>query len=451
MSRSSRLPQEVTIEVVELTLDGSGRGWVEEREVRLRNSLPGERATGVIRKRARGVLHGDAQKIESPDVDRILPPCSVFSRCGACNFQHLAPKSELRFKQSQVLDLLRREGVVPQRVRRPVTSPLFGYRRKARLGIRKVGEQVFVGFREAFSGRIVDMQECPVLDPRLAALIKPLREAIAASSIPDQIPQIEVAAGDDSTALVLRHLAPLSAGDMQLFSGLAEQFRTSLWLQPGGPDSIVHVAGASPVLSYGNPDFGLLFQFGPLDFVQVNSAINRALVQSAVAALADCGDVLDLFCGLGNFSLALARAGHRVSGLEAGDQAVRLAEHNAAFNGLSALTRFETADLYGPAGESLDIPASCDGLLLDPPRLGAGPNLFLWLESAIRRVVYVSCNPVTFAADARVLNAHGFQLEEVGVFDMFPRTAHVESFGIFERRRSGVLSPGAETIPTWSR
>jgi 23S rRNA (uracil1939-C5)-methyltransferase len=439
------------IEVRELTSDGYGRGWFGEREIRLRNSLPGEHVTGVIRKRARGILRGDAQVIEAPHGERIKPPCSVVSRCGACSFQHTTAASELAFKQALVLELLQQEDVIPRVVRAAVAGPLFGYRRKARLGVRKVGDQVFAGFREAFSGRVVDMQGCPVLDPRLGELIKPLREVIAVSSIPDQVPQIEMAAGDDGTALVLRHLTPLTDADVLSLARFAKGHGTNLWLQSRGPDSIVHIAGTTPVLSYGNPDFGLLFRFGPLDFVQVNAAINRALVRAAVAAVEDCGDVLDLFCGIGNFSLALAHAGHRVTGLEAGSEAVRLATMNAELNGLGVQTRFEAADLYGTAGANLVIPASCEAMLLDPPRSGAGPNLGLWLASGIRRVVYVSCNPVTFAADARVLRDHGFDLEEVRVFDMFPRTAHVESFGIFERRHGGNPSPGTETISAWSR
>lgn len=451
MSRARRFPPELTLDIVDLTPEGYGRGWHEEREVRLRHALPGETVTGAIRKRSRGIWLGDALTIHTASSGRLEAPCVVAQRCGGCTFQHWTPIAELQRKETELLGLLERAGVRAGRLLPPERSPVFGYRRKARLGVRRVGDRVFIGFREAFSGRVVDMDDCPVLDPRLGTLIAPLRNLVGESSVAAAVPQIEVAAGDTGTAIVLRHLEPLAGADLDQLARFADRTGAAVWLQPGGPETVVHHAGSKDLLSYANPDFGLLFRFAPLEFVQVNAAINRRLVRAAVRALADCGDVLDLFCGLGNFSLALARAGHRVIGIEAGDTAVSRARENAALNGATGVTAFHAADLYGPAGETLPGIDACDALLLDPPRSGAGPNLRHWLRPTIRKIVYVSCNPGTFASDAAVLRDSGFALAEAGVFDMFPRTGHVESFGVFERRGGGTLSPPAETMAPWSR
>ncbi len=437
MTKARRLPEDVTIEIVELAPDGLGRGWHEEREVRLRGTLPGETATGAIRKRSRGMWLGDAVAVQSASPDRIAAPCSVFRRCGGCTFQHLLSKAELSLKTREVETLLAQQGLRAQRWQTAVASPLFGYRRKARLGVRQVGQQVYVGFREPFSGRVVDMTACPVLHPPFDELIDPLRRLVGGLSIASRIPQVEVAAGDSSAAVVLRHLDPLAPGDLSALDAFARRSGIGVWLQPGGPESVEHYAGPDALLDYANPDFGLIFQFGPLDFVQVNAHINRQLVRAAVRAVADCGEVLDLFCGLGNFSLALARAGHVVTGIEAGEAAVDRARDNAALNGLSKRSSFRAVDLYGPAGAVLPEAEVAEALLLDPPRSGAGPNLRGWLSASVRKVVYVSCNPVTFATDAVILKEAGFQLRDVGIFDMFPRTTHVETFGVFTREVGG--------------
>lgn len=451
MSRSRRPPPEVTLDIVDLSADGCGRGWHEEREVHLRHALPGESVTGVIRKRSRGIWLGDAVTIHSPSRERLSAPCAVAQRCGGCTFQHWLQAAELNRKEAELLGLLERTGIRVERLLPAVQSPVFGYRRKARLGVRRVGDRVFIGFREAFSGRVVDMDDCPVLDPRLSALISPLRRIVGASSVAAAVPQIEMAAGDTGTAVVIRHLAPLANDDLDQLAVFAMRTGTGVWLQPGGPETVAHHAGPAELLSYANPDFGLLFRFAPLEFVQVNATINRQLVRAAVLALADCGDVLDLFCGLGNFSVALARAGHRVTGIEAAGAAVIRARENAALNGTAAETSFHAEDLYGPAGENLPGINSCDALLLDPPRSGAGPNLRHWLTPLIRKVVYVSCNPRTFASDAAVFRDAGFLLAQAGIFDMFPRTGHVETFGVFERRGGSITSPPAETMAPWSR
>lgn len=427
------MPEDFELRIDDLIADGLGRGRIESGEVRLKGALPGERVSAVIRKRSRGLLLGDAKAVHEASEHRIAPACPVAHRCGGCVFQHVSPAAELEWKSLQLTNALHRAGVPVETVRAPVRSPLFGYRRKARLGVRRVNELVLTGFREAFSGRVVDMHACPVLDPRLSALIDPLREIIGASSIPAAIPQVEVAAGDDATALVLRHLEALTTDDEAAFATLLQRGASAVWLQSGGPDSLRHLAGSRDLLSYANPDFGLLYRFGPLEFVQVNPHINRALVRAAVSALHGHEKVLDLFCGLGNFSLALARMGHVVRGFESGAMAVGRAADNAQLNGLAMQASFADLDLYGPDAADLVEREDAKALLLDPPRSGAGPNLARWLQTKIQRVVYVSCNPVTFASDAAVLRDAGFVLLEAGIHDMFPQTSHVETFGVFAR------------------
>jgi len=433
LSRGVAAQRNVDLLVIELTDDGLGRGTTQDREIRLRNALPGESVSGVVRKRQRRIWYGDAVTLQTASADRAPAPCPVVHRCGGCTLQHLLPEAELAFKQASMLKQLARCGITPAVVRDPVPGPLHGYRRKARIGVRRVGDHVFAGFREAFSGRVVDMRACTVLDGRLSTLLSPLRDVLGATSIAGRIPQVELAAGDDSTAIVIRHLEPFSPDDEALLRDFASAQRTTIHLQPGGPETVQYLAGERAQLSFGNPDFGLSFVFEPLDFVQVNAVINRLLVRKAVLALQGSGRVLDLFCGLGNFSLALARQGMEVIGVEASDTAVAGARMNASRNRLHVPVTFARADLYAPA-ETLDgLGDACDALVLDPPRSGAGPNLHAWLHAGIRKVVYVSCNPVTFATDAVTLAGAGFRLVEAGIYDMFPQTTHMETLGVFVR------------------
>ncbi|MEZ5597299.1 MAG: 23S rRNA (uracil(1939)-C(5))-methyltransferase RlmD [Pseudomonadales bacterium] len=435
MSGRAKLPLAVTVEITSLTADGFGEGCVEGRRVRLRNALPGETVEGQLFKRRKGYWLGEAGRIVgAPSTARVPAPCPVAARCGGCGFQHVADEQVLAAKAQELRALLDVHEVHVERWLAPVAGPRLGYRRKARLGVRRVGEKVFVGFREALSGRVVDMTDCAVLDPRLAALVAPLREVLGRTSIAGLIPQVELAAGDRSCAIVIRHLTAFSSEDLVLLTNFAVARNVAVYLQGGGEDSVAQLAGPRAPLGYANPDFGLHFEFQPLDFVQVNAAINRRLVRSAVMALAGTRRVADLFCGMGNFSLPLARSGIAVAGVEAGGNAVDRARHNAVHNALADKVDFSVADLYEPDCVPAAVTAA-DALLLDPPRTGAGANLPAWLHAGVERVVYVSCNPVTFAADAAVLAAAGFQLAQAGVYDMFPQTAHVETLGVFRRVR----------------
>lgn len=433
MSRKPVVRREIEMQVAELSGEGFGRGLVNAREIRLRNALPGEVVQGLIRKRKRRIDHGDALTISQSSPARVPSVCSVAHRCGGCTFQHAAAQFELGWKEGQLRRALERSNISAKNWKPPVVGPQHGYRHKARLGVRQVGEQTYVGFREAFSGRIVDMRSCTILTPRLASLISPLRERLGELSIADRIPQIEMAAGDASLAMVVRNLDALVESDHDVLRTFAAEHRIEVFLQPAGPDSIVWLTGRGESLGYSNPDFGLQFGFEPLDFVQVNPFINRQLVRKAVLELGDRHRVLDLFCGLGNFSLALAKAGKSVIGLEGSTTAVTRARLNAVRNGLEDKTFFETVDLYGDPSRASGHSHDCDAILLDPPRLGAGPSLTAWLHEQIRTVVYVSCNPESFAKDSVVLANAGLTLDEVGIYDMFPQTTHIETLGVFRR------------------
>ncbi len=440
MARRKPLPADLPVRIDRLDEDGLGVARVHsgdvERDVRLRNALPGETLQARILKRRRGQWLGNAQPPEAlAHADRRAAACPVFPRCGGCALQHMPAHLQLQRKASALGDLLNAHGVQAQRWRAPITGPQYGYRRKARLGVRVVGDQVFLGFREAFASRVVDMTSCPALDARLSALIAPLRDVLAGLSVRRAVPQIEVAAGDEATALVLRHLEPLSEGDVARLAAFAGQYGVALYTQAGGYDTVTPLPGRQAnLLSYALPEFGLNLQFSPVEFTQVNAVINRALVRHGTAPLRRCRLVADLFCGIGNFSLALARMGIEVVGLEASESAIARAQANARRNAVASRAGFEVRDLYGDGAVDLRLPADADGLLLDPPRSGAGPHLGRWLTPHMSVVSYVSCNPRTFAQDARLLQDAGFALTEVGVFDMFPQTAHVETLGVFHRR-----------------
>jgi 23S rRNA (uracil1939-C5)-methyltransferase len=343
--------------------------------------------------------------------------------------------AQLAFKQVVLADWLdRQEGLQPGTWLEPLTAGPAAYRRKARLSVRDVPAKgrVLVGFREQDRRFVAELDACPVLDPRLSDALPGLSALIGTLSVRDAIPQLEAACGDDRCALILRHLAPLTDEDQVQLSNWAQDHDFDIWLQPGGPATVSLLSGQE-WLHYGLPEWDLSFRFGPMDFVQVNAGLNRLMIGQALAQLAPgAGDrVLDLFCGLGNFTLPLAQHCDSVLGLEGDAALVARAADNAEHNGI-ANARFEVADLYA---EGLSWPEGrFDRVLLDPPRSGAISVLGRIAESGASRVVYVSCNPETLARDAGLLvREHGFHLESAGVMDMFPQTAHVEAMAVFTR------------------
>jgi 23S rRNA (uracil1939-C5)-methyltransferase len=319
----------------------------------------------------------------------------------------------------------------------PITGGPWHYRRRARLGVRYVEGKgrVLVGFRERHKPYIADLERCPVLAPPADRLLLPLADMIGGLSIYRRLPQIELCVAENRTALVIRVLDPPTAADVDALRAFERDHDVDLWLQPGGLDSVRPLTGSGCDLVYRLPEFDLEFRFGPTDFIQVNAEVNARLVARAVELLAPEPDarILDLFCGIGNFSLALARAGAEVTGVEGDRALVARAGSNARLNSLPDVG-FETADLFGdPAGWSWPR-RGFDAVLLDPARAGAGPALDAVAGTGAGRMVYVSCNPESLARDAAALVAHhGFRLAGAGIVDMFPHTTHVESLALLER------------------
>ena len=436
----AKQPTEISIEVTDLDAAALGMAQSEERGVRIRNALPGELVKARILRRRKGLLYADGVGVENPSTLRQTSVCVYFPRCGGCSMHHMTYPAQLAFKQTQLEQALIQAQVPVMTWQSPVSSGRLAYRRKARLGVRQVGEQVFVGFRESFSNRVARMQACQILSPQLSSLLAPLQELIQQLSIAAQIPQIEMAQGDETCALIVRHLAPFSEADLSLWRQFEVRHDTQILLQSAGYDSIVPLTGELTPLGYQLPWHGLYMQFFAHQFTQVNLVMNQHLIEYALSYLGDLAGkcVLDLFCGIGNFTLPIARAAERVFGVEASVEAVDMAIKNANLNALANKTQFAAADLYAqtPDPQVSNWMTQADALVLDPPRSGAGPQLSDWLtQFKGDEVVYISCNPNSFAADAVKLQTAGFQLASVGIFDMFPHTTHVETMGHFVRTK----------------
>jgi len=419
-----------------VALDAEGRGVARNPEgkvVFVEGALPGERVAFEKVGGKRKFDLGRTTAILDPSPGRRHPRCPHFGVCGGCATQHADERTQMAAKQRWLEDNLERIGKVrPETLLPIVYGPEWGYRHRARLSVRHVPSKgAMVGFRERRSTHVADMRECHVLPERIGLLIVPLRELVGSLSIRERLPQIELAVGDNAAALVFRHLVPLSSQDEALLKDFAQKHAIHVWLQPGGPDSAHPFHPAESELYYELPEFGVRIRFRPTDFTQVNHAMNRVLVSRAVRLLdPQPGErIADLFCGLGNFSLPLARRGAEVIGFEGNRELVERARENAAANGLTA--QFEAVDLF-KAGIAAFGPFQ--KILLDPPREGAIELIKSLPENWPQRIVYVSCGPATLARDAGVLvHTKGFRLAAAGVINMFPHTAHVESIALFER------------------
>ncbi|MBV8033075.1 MAG: 23S rRNA (uracil(1939)-C(5))-methyltransferase RlmD [Betaproteobacteria bacterium] len=415
------------------SLDAEGRGVARSAEgkvVFVEGGLPGEDVLFESgRKKARHEL-ARAVSILEPSASRVPPRCRHFGVCGGCALQHADMRTQMAAKQRWLEENLARIGKVRAEALLPILyGPDWHYRTRARLSVRRVPKKggVLVGFREKRSTYVADMRMCPVLPDKVSRLIVELKALIECLSINDRIPQVEVACGEDSTILVFRHLLPLTDGDLEKLRSFGRAFQVHVWLQPKGPES-AHGEGE---LHYELPEFRVRIAFRPTEFTQVNSAVNRALVSRAVRLLDPRpGErVADLFCGLGNFSLPLARSGAQVVGFEGSASLIERARQNALANGLVA--QFEVRDLFK---HDINAFGPFDKLLVDPPREGAVDLVKSLPDPWPARIVYVSCDPATLARDAGILvHAKGFALRAAGVVNMFPHTAHVESIALFER------------------
>jgi 23S rRNA (uracil1939-C5)-methyltransferase len=429
------------------SVDGEGTGKV----VFIEGALPGERVQVQVSRKKNHWEQGTMTALARESPQRVRPGCPHFGlhagACGGCKMQHLHPAAQVAVKQRVLEDNLGHLAKVrAERLLRPIEGPAWGYRWRARLSVRYVAKKgtVLVGFHERKSRYVADMAVCPVLPAPISAMLLPLRELIGAMDQRDRLPQIELAAGDNVVALVLRHLEPLSPADAQRLRDFGAAHGVQWWLQPKGPDTVHRLDDGGPVLAYALPEFGVTMPFKPTDFTQVNPHINRVLVDRAVRLLdPQPGErVVDWFCGLGNFTLPLATRAREVLGIEGSETLVQRARANAALNGLAAKTRFEARNLFELVPDDLRALGMADRWLIDPPREGAFAIAKAmadlhgsegWVPPL--RIVYVSCNPATLARDAGLLvHQAGYRCTLAGVVNMFPHTAHVESMAVFERQ-----------------
>jgi 23S rRNA (uracil1939-C5)-methyltransferase len=439
------MSSENRVKIESLDQEGRGVARVDGKVIFIEGALTGELAGYSSYRKKPAFELAQVTQIHKPSPLRVQPKCKHFGVCGGCSMQHLDARAQVAVKQRILEDSLWHIGKVrAETMLRPIYGQTWGYRERARLSVKHVIKKgkTLVGFHEKRSSFVADMQYCEILAPKIAKLLPLLAELIDGLSIRDRLPQIEVAVGEHVDALVLRVMDAPGSEDESALRAFADRHDIQFWLQPDGPESAIpfHPLDA-PELCYILPEFGITMPFSPTEFTQVNSAINRVMVSHAVRLLdPQPGErIADLFCGLGNFTLPIARSGAHVLGIEGSANLVARAKQNAAANGLAVNTRFAAMNLFGITEAGFAGLGLFDKLLIDPPRdgaielvksLGCGDGSG---ELAPRRIVYVSCNPATLARDAQVLvQIHGYTLKSAGVMNMFPHTSHVESIAVFE-------------------
>ncbi|HET6396052.1 MAG TPA: 23S rRNA (uracil(1939)-C(5))-methyltransferase RlmD [Pseudoxanthomonas sp.] len=437
MARFDRTPFQ--IQVQDLSHDGRGVARRDDgKTVFISGALPGETVLAEPTARSRRFDEARTLEVLEASPERVAPRCPHFGTCGGCVLQHLAEDRQIVAKQRVLLENLERIGrVAPAEVLPPLTAESWGYRRKGRFSVRRVNkkDRTLVGFREQDPRFVADLSVCHALLPQIGQKIPALAALVDGMQAREHIPQIEFIAGDAATALTVRHLVPLSEGDRAALAAFGREHGFAIFLQPGGVDSVHPLEGEAPPLSFRLAPWDVELAFEPLDFIQVNARLNERMIARALALLdARPGErVLDLFCGLGNFTLPLARTAGEVVGVEGDAGLVARARANAQRNGLGN-ARFHAADLARDQRGAPWMRQGFDRLLLDPPRSGADEVLKQLPLQDIGRVVYVSCHPGSLARDAGFLvHERGYRLVSAGVMDMFPHTAHVESIALFER------------------
>lgn len=418
------------------TVAEDGCAYTADGKQAVFGALPGEKVIAVPVARKRKRLYLRSTEVLASSSHRVTPMCKAASFCGGCSFQHASHSYQLELKQAQVQQKFGQ--ITPSEWMEPISAPTYGYRTKARLGVKYVDkkDRVLVGFREKMKPYITDIENCPILVDPVSNLIEPLIELISGLSEPRTIPQIEVACGDSDVALIFRHMAAMPDEDMQKLQSFGKEQSVQMFLQPEGLDSThkIFPQDNDDLLRYRLPDYDLVFQFSPQDFTQVNLAVNRQMVARAVALLdIDPSDeVFDAFCGIGNFSLAISRFAKKVTGAEQSASSIARARENARLNGVENVSfvvedlQLETSEINGLEG--------ANKVLLDPPRSGAEAMVKRLAGSNVVRVVYVSCNPETLARDIGILKKQGFELRSAGIIDMFPHTTHVESIALLVRQ-----------------
>jgi len=439
-NRRRKLPLDpVEVSIESLSHDGRGIARIEGKTVFIDGALAGETVRFLYSKKHSKYDEGrTVEVVNSASSDRVEAQCQHFGVCGGCSLMHMAPKAQLALKQKTLMEQMTHFGqIAPQDWLEPLTGPLWGYRRKARLGVKHVPkkERVLVGFREKGTPYLALLNQCEVLDSRVGTRLADLGEMIAGLAAYNRIAQIEVAMDDEHVALVFRNLDALSESDQQTLIQFGQDNNFWIYLQSGGPDTVTAIWPAAPKLSYA-PEPGLTLNFEPSDFTQVNASINQNMIQRAMDLLELSAEdrILDLFCGLGNFSLPLAKRANEVVGVEGDATLVKHAQRNAKLNQLDNAL-FEQADLTKIALKDYSwAKVGFNKILLDPPRSGAFEVLPQLAELGAQRIVYVSCNPATLARDAgELVHQYGYTLLSAGIMDMFPHTSHVESIALFTK------------------
>ncbi len=456
--RRGKLPTEpITLEIKSLSHEGRGIAHPEGKVAFVDGALAGEQVSATYVRRRGRFDELKTIEVHKASEHRVIPPCEFAGLCGGCSLQHMDSDAQIEFKQSVLLEQMQhatgKEMAAIELLPKLQDTTQF-YRRKARLAVRVVTKKggALVGFREKYSSFIADMDNCKVLVEEVAVLIRPLRSLITGLQGNLNIPQIEVAVGEElqndadaaeassaearlQVALVFRHLQPLSESDTQSLVQFSQEHGIQLYLQPGGNDTVHKVFPADAVerLQYYLPEFDLQLNFHPMDFTQINAGINRKIVSQALSLLelSEEDTVLDLFCGLGNFTLASARRAKKVVGVEGSQEMVLRGSENASLNGLENV-EFHAADLFQPIAEKEWAAQKFSKIILDPPRSGAIEIIPEIAKLGAKIIVYVSCNPATLARDTAELISAGYRLRATGVMDMFPHTTHVESMAVFD-------------------
>jgi 23S rRNA (uracil1939-C5)-methyltransferase len=426
------------------SLDQEGRGvaHVNGKAIFIEGALPGEVVTFNAYRKKPSFELAQAGQVLKPAFVRVAPQCRYFGLCGGCSLQHMDARAQVAAKQRILEDNLRHIGKVePELILPAVYGAAWGYRHRARLSVRYVARKksVLVGFHEKRSSFVADMQSCEIMPPHIAGLISPLRQLVNGLSIRERLPQIEVSLGEDVDVLVLRILEPLNSQDETLLKDFANRHHIQFFLQAGGPKTAYpFYPKIAPELSYTLPEFDIVMPFHPTEFTQVNPSMNRILVRRALSLLdPQPGErIADFFCGLGNFTLPIARRSAHVVGYEGSAALISRAQENSRRNRLTHHAKFVETNLFEINEAWMQGQGHFDKMLIDPPREGA-IAVVTSLEEEKRvpwRIVYVSCNPATLARDAGVLvHGNGYSLKATGVVNMFPHTAHVESIALFEK------------------
>lgn len=423
-----------------LSHDGRGIAIIQNKTTFLAGGLPDETVTYKINQKKSTYMEGEVIDILKASPDRVTPPCPHFGICGGCSLQHMGITTQTKLKEQTLLEQLTHFGKVrPKALLAPLTASSLGYRRKARLGVRFVikKDKLLIGFREKSSRYLADLSKCLVLHPKVGEKFPELAVLIRSLDCYQHIPQIEVAMGDDTVALVFRHMQPLTVDDTHKLIQFGEQHGFHIYLQPNPPANIhkIYPRDNNERLTYSLPDQGLEFLFHPLDFTQINLEMNRLMVTQALSLLELTPEesALDLYCGIGNFTLPMAKQARWVTGVEGAQEMTVRANTNAAHNGIMNVD-FHAANLMEPPANAIWMQKHYDKVLLDPPRAGAEAMIAPIAAFKPKKIVYVSCNPATLARDAgKLVNEHGYCLQKVGIMNMFPHTSHIEAMAVFEK------------------